>query len=101
MLINWRLVLLPPLLLLCVSAVSPQQNHSAAHPGDRIYLDVIVSPKSGSPVSGLQEQDFTILDNNLPQTIHETYSKRAPQKPNPETCGTRIRQVCKPAAPGA
>lgn len=69
MLINWRLVLLPPLLLLCVSAVAPQQNHSAAHPGDRIYLDVVVSPKSGSPMKGLQQSDFTILDNDVPQTV--------------------------------
>jgi VWFA-related protein len=69
MLINWRLVLLPPLLLLCVSSVSPRQNHSAAHPGDRIYLDVVVSPRSGSPMKGLQQSDFAILDNDVPQSI--------------------------------
>jgi VWFA-related protein len=69
MLINWRLVLFPPLLLLCVSAILPRQNHSAAHPGDRIYLDVVVSPKSGSPMKDLQQSDFTILDNDVPQTI--------------------------------
>jgi VWFA-related protein len=69
MLINWRLALLAPPLLLCVPATSPRQNHSAAHPGDRIYLDVVVSPKSGSPVKGLQQSDFTIFDNDVPQTI--------------------------------
>jgi VWFA-related protein len=69
MLINWRLVLLPPLLLVCVSATSARQNHSAAQPADRIYLDVVVSPKSGSPVEGLQQSDFTIFDNDVPQTI--------------------------------
>lgn len=69
MLIKSRLVLLAPLLLLCASAIFPRQNHSAAHPGDRIYLDVVVSPKSGSPMKGLQQSDFTILDNDVPQSI--------------------------------
>jgi VWFA-related protein len=35
----------------------------------RIYLDVVVTPKSGPPVGGLQQQDFTLLDNKAPQTI--------------------------------
>ena len=35
----------------------------------RITLNVVVTPKSGKPVTGLQQQDFTILDNNAPQTI--------------------------------
>jgi VWFA-related protein len=55
--------------LLSAHQVSAQQNHSVAHPGDRIYLDVVVSPKSEPRVSNLQRQDFTILDNNVPQTI--------------------------------
>ena len=28
-----------------------------------------MTPKSGPPVSGLQQQDFTISDNKAPQTI--------------------------------
>jgi VWFA-related protein len=69
MFINSRhgLLLLVP--LLCAPQVSARQNHSAAHPGDRIYLDVVVSPKSGPPAKGLQQSDFTILDNDVPQTI--------------------------------
>ncbi len=35
----------------------------------RIYLDVVVTPKSGPPVTDLQQQDFTLLDNKAPQTI--------------------------------
>jgi len=54
---------------LCAPQVSARQNHSAAHAGDRIYLDVVVSPKSGSPMKGLPQSDFTILDNDVPQTI--------------------------------
>jgi VWFA-related protein len=37
--------------------------------GSQIDLNVIVTGKSGSPVSGLQQQDFTVLDNKIPQTI--------------------------------
>ena len=35
----------------------------------RITLDVVVNDKSGTPVTGLQQQDFTILDNKHPQKI--------------------------------
>ena len=35
----------------------------------RIYLDVVVTPKSGPPVANLQQQDFVILDNKTPQHI--------------------------------
>ncbi len=66
---NSRLGLFLLVPLLCSSQISARQNHSAAHPGDRIYLDVVVSPTSGPPVSGLPQEDFTILDNNVPQTI--------------------------------
>ncbi|HEY2547523.1 MAG TPA: VWA domain-containing protein [Candidatus Acidoferrum sp.] len=30
---------------------------------DMIHLDVVVTPKSGAPLTGLQQQDFTVLDN--------------------------------------
>ena len=33
----------------------------------RITLDVVVTDKSGNPVPGLQQQDFTIVDNKRPQ----------------------------------
>jgi VWFA-related protein len=55
--------------LLCTMQVSARQNYSADHPGDRIYLDVVVRHKSGPPMKGLQQTDFTILDNDVPQTI--------------------------------
>jgi VWFA-related protein len=69
LLINSRLDLFLLVSLLCTPQVSARQNHSAVHPGDRIYLDVVVSPASGPPVSGLLQQDFTILDNTVPQPI--------------------------------
>jgi VWFA-related protein len=36
---------------------------------NKIYLDVVVAPKSGVPFPGLQQQDFTLLDNKAPQPI--------------------------------
>jgi VWFA-related protein len=35
----------------------------------RIALDVVVTDKSGKPVSGLQQQDFKLLDNKQPAKI--------------------------------
>jgi VWFA-related protein len=37
--------------------------------GRRISIDVVVTDKSGKPISGLQQQDFTILDDKQPQPI--------------------------------
>jgi VWFA-related protein len=45
-----------------------QQNGPAAQ-SRRITLDVAVTEKSGSPVLGLQPNDFTLLDNKQPQKI--------------------------------
>jgi len=58
--------LLAPLLY---AAVLPAQQNtqSTPSPASRIYLDVVVTPKSGPPVANLQQQDFTILDNKTPQ----------------------------------
>jgi VWFA-related protein len=44
------------------------QPASAAAEG-RIHLDVVVTDKSGKPVSGLDLKDFTLLDNNQPAKI--------------------------------
>jgi VWFA-related protein len=58
-------------LALCSTAVPSQQTAPSPPPpaSGRIYLDVVVTPKSGTPASGLQQQDFTILDNKAPQAI--------------------------------
>jgi VWFA-related protein len=56
--------------LLCTAAVAAQQKSPLTQAGNgKIYLDVVVSRKSGPPVPGLQQQDFTLLDNKTPQTI--------------------------------
>lgn len=47
-----------------------QQSSPAARRGENsIRLNVVVAHKSGPPADGLQQQDFTVLDNNVPQTI--------------------------------
>jgi VWFA-related protein len=50
-------------------------NSPARSAGRRVSLDVVVTDKSGKAVSGLQQQDFTLLDDKQPQpilTFHET-----------------------------
>jgi VWFA-related protein len=42
---------------------------SANESGSKVYLDVIVSPRSGPPVAGLQQQDFTVFDNKSQRPI--------------------------------
>jgi VWFA-related protein len=45
---------------------APQTAQTDTH---KITLDVVVTPKSGKPVTGLQKQDFTLFDNKTPQPI--------------------------------
>ena len=70
MFIDVRRCLLFPLVLLFASAAPAQQSSPAAQAGaGKIVLDVVVTSKSGALVTGLQQQDFTILDNKVPRTI--------------------------------
>lgn len=50
-------------------AAAQQPDPQSQAGADRIFLDVVVTPRSGPPVSDLQQQDFTLLDNKAPQTI--------------------------------
>jgi VWFA-related protein len=59
-------------LALCIPAYAQGDAASAtaapaAHPG--ISLDIVVTPKNGPPVSGLQQNDFKLLDNKVPAPI--------------------------------
>jgi VWFA-related protein len=67
---NSRLGVLLLVTLLCIAVASAQQaNPQVQSAGGNIHLDVVVTPKSGPPVADLQQQDFTLLDNNSPQPI--------------------------------
>ena len=69
-------------LALCSTAIPAQQAAPPSPPASgRMYLDVVVTPKSGAPVSDLQQQDFTILDNKAPQTITSFAALGGPQAP--------------------
>lgn len=61
------------LLLLTVlprAAAFGQQSPPPTQPaGGKITLDVVVTPKSGAADTGLQQKDFTLLDNDAAQTI--------------------------------
>jgi len=56
--------------LLCFSSLC--QSGAAQQPAGQhssIQLDVVVTDKSGKPVPGLTQQDFTVLDNKQPTPI--------------------------------
>src|SRR5271163_1621849 len=53
------------------------QSSDSANP--LITLDVVVTDKSGRPQAGLQQQDFTLLDNKKPQKV---VSFRAVEEPS-------------------
>jgi hypothetical protein len=46
-----------------------QDNSAGQHHPNNIYLNVVVTQKSGSPATRLSQRDFTVLDNNVPKTI--------------------------------
>src|SRR5208337_5474318 len=50
----------------------------------RMTLDVVVTDKSGRPLPGLQQQDFTLLDNEQPQRIVSFHAvERGTATPDP------------------
>jgi len=75
--------------LICVvsqqktTAGQPQADPSVAPPGadHTIALDVLVTDKSGKPIAGLQQQDFTLLDNKRPQKILSFQAISGPASP--------------------
>jgi VWFA-related protein len=79
---NVRCCLVFVVVVLCASAASAQQPGPATQASDNtIHLDVVVTAKSGSRVSGLQQQDFTVLDNKVPRAIasfQEVDGRQAP-----------------------
>ncbi len=58
--------LIVPFLAFAQSTSAPAPRGAGSH---RITLDVVVTDKSDKPVPGLQQQDFTIVDNKQPQPI--------------------------------
>ncbi len=69
-----------PALLLYAGALRAQEAVPTANPS-RIDLGVVVRQASGHPVTNLQQQDFTILDNKTPRPIASFHSPGAVQTP--------------------
>jgi VWFA-related protein len=63
--------ILPISMLLFAAAATAQQTAPPAQAAaaGAVHLDVVVTAKSGAPIGDLQQQDFTVLDNNVPQTV--------------------------------
>lgn len=65
--------------------VSPPINSKIQTPASdsRLVIDVVVKDKSGKPVSGLEQKDFTVLDNGSPRKIlsFQAVSKAQPADP--------------------
>jgi VWFA-related protein len=70
MFLNARTCIFLLVFVLCATTASAQESSPLIQPDNStIFLDVVVTPKSGPPVSDLQQEDFTVLDNKAPQTI--------------------------------
>jgi VWFA-related protein len=82
MLISARLCSFLLVTVLYATAASAQEPSPPTQPAtDLINLNVVVTPKSGPPVSGLLQQDFTILDNKVPQNILSFQAVRGREAP--------------------
>src|SRR5271156_3495604 len=59
------------LLLSSLSGLSQQGGAGQSPNGSEqnLTLDVVVTDKAGTPVRGLQQQDFTLLDNKQPRGL--------------------------------
>jgi VWFA-related protein len=68
-------------LLGAVAALCQQRSPPTPPVNDMVFLDVVVTPKSGPPVSGLQQQDFTVLDNKIPVTLNSFQGLRGRETP--------------------
>jgi len=83
MLVNVRFARLAILVLPCFFTTAFSQQIPQPAPADdgKIHLDVVVTPKGGQPVSGLEQKDFTILDSKVPQTITSFQAYSGPDTP--------------------
>jgi VWFA-related protein len=68
--------------MLCsVTLFAQQSTPPIGAVASSITLDVVVTPKSGPPVSGLQQQDFTIFDNKTSRHITSFHAFGGSQAP--------------------
>jgi VWFA-related protein len=68
-------------LLSFASAFSQQSTPPPQPANDMVNLDVVVTTKSGSPIAGLEQQDFTVLENKTPVPINSFRAVTASEAP--------------------
>ncbi len=56
-------------LLSSFASAQTQQESPTPETNGKISLDVVVSPNGGAPLAGLEQKDFTVLDNKAAQPI--------------------------------
>lgn len=89
---KWLCSMLISGLLACAVSTAAQSSRSAAaetsaqaplfHVTSRlVVLDVVVTDQAGRPVSGLEQNDFTVYEDNQPQTIFSFESPAQHQLP--------------------
>lgn len=81
MLTALRPAMLLLLSLLFAPLLAAQQEAAPGPAGKSIDLDVVVTPRSGLPVPGLEQRDFTVLDNKAPQPIASFRAFSGPDAP--------------------
>jgi VWFA-related protein len=82
MFINPRSGRLILMLLVCSAVASASPGRPQTQPASgRMLLDVVVTAKSGVPARGLQQQDFTLTDNKVKQTINSFQAVDGRQAP--------------------
>jgi VWFA-related protein len=67
--------------LLPAAPAHSEQSAPATQTPNNIHLDVVVAPRSGTPVAGLKLQDFSVLDNKIPQPIQSFHAVSGNQAP--------------------
>jgi VWFA-related protein len=83
------LPVLASMLLLGAGAAVAQQPSSTSTslhgrtgpPSRTVNLDVVVTDKHGKPVTGLQQKDFALLDDKLPQSITSFHAYAGQEAP--------------------
>lgn len=75
-----RISTLVPVLVAAVAVVWPQMACAAQQPAgekpagevsaNQVHLSILVRDKHGAPATGMTASDFTLTDNNRPQSIH-------------------------------
>lgn len=69
---------------LTVPAPPAETPGAKAKPYGPIRFDVVVTDKAGRPVHGLQQSDFTVLDDRQPTPIHSFEAHDVANSPNQE-----------------